>query len=302
MFLGILRAFHEVASTGSIRRASESLNINASTVSRQIAVLEHQMGTELLERSSGGVSLTHAGSLVAEFVKSTILEFDSLRTDLNDLRGNRRRLVRLAVVESMISGGPLQAAADFHRRYEGVSFQLKVMTALEVIDAVKKGECDLGVTFSARPDPALSIVASVPEPLVVFFRKDHPLMHRTEVRVEDLAGMPLALPEAGFIVRQVFDSACYDKGVQITPLFTSDSFAAIRAFAYHSTTAAILPARAARAEFSNEDVVWRPLDENGAKSTTVDIIVQRQWRMPRLIQSFVTDFVAAIESRNAPSA
>jgi DNA-binding transcriptional LysR family regulator len=72
MFPGPLRAFHEAVQAGSIRKASEKLGLAPSSVSRQIAILEHLMGTALFNRSLGGVELTHAGALVAEYAKATV--------------------------------------------------------------------------------------------------------------------------------------------------------------------------------------------------------------------------------------
>lgn len=103
MFPSELRAFHAVAQSGSIRKAAESLNVAPSSVSRKIVLLEQQIGTALLERASKGVALTHAGVMVAEYARSVVLDYDSLRADLNDARGSRHRLLRLHTVESYAS-------------------------------------------------------------------------------------------------------------------------------------------------------------------------------------------------------
>ena len=66
MVLNPLRLFHEVARTGSIRKASEVLKLAPSSVSRQVLILERQIGTTLLDRSAAGVALTPAGQLVAK--------------------------------------------------------------------------------------------------------------------------------------------------------------------------------------------------------------------------------------------
>ena len=100
MFPDPLRAFQVAAQSGSIRKASEQLGIEPSSVSRQIASLERVMGTKLFKRSPEGVSLTHAGRLLADFAQTTIMNFDSLRLDLNDLKGSRG-LIRVGMVESV---------------------------------------------------------------------------------------------------------------------------------------------------------------------------------------------------------
>ncbi len=61
----------------SIRKASELLDIAPSSVSRKVALLEQQIGTVLLERTSSGVRLTHAGVLVADYARSVVLDYDS---------------------------------------------------------------------------------------------------------------------------------------------------------------------------------------------------------------------------------
>ena len=70
MFASELRAFHAVAQSGSIRRAAELLDTAPSSVSRKVGLLEQQIGTTLLERTSNGVTLTHAGAMVAEYARS----------------------------------------------------------------------------------------------------------------------------------------------------------------------------------------------------------------------------------------
>ncbi len=73
MFSGSLRAFDETVRTGSIRKASEALGIAPSSVSRQIAILETQIGTTLFHRRAGGLEITHAGQLVADYARSVLM-------------------------------------------------------------------------------------------------------------------------------------------------------------------------------------------------------------------------------------
>jgi len=81
-------------------------------------LLEKQIGIALLERASKGVVLTRAGAMVAEYVRSVVLDYDSLRADLNDARGSRPRLVRLETVESIVSGGLIDAVAAFRKKFD----------------------------------------------------------------------------------------------------------------------------------------------------------------------------------------
>ena len=83
MFPDPFRSFFEAVRCGSIRQASESLRKAPSSISRHIAILERQMGAPLLDRSAEGVKLTEAGRRVADYARMVLLDFDSLRSDLD---------------------------------------------------------------------------------------------------------------------------------------------------------------------------------------------------------------------------
>ena len=57
----VLKYFIEVASAGSVRKASERLFVAASAVNRQIHKLEDELGVELFARTTRGLTLTEAG-------------------------------------------------------------------------------------------------------------------------------------------------------------------------------------------------------------------------------------------------
>jgi DNA-binding transcriptional LysR family regulator len=203
MFSTSLRAFDEVVRAGSIRKASEALGVAPSSVSRHIAILEREVGTALFDRRARGVELTHAGSLVADYTRSVLLEYDTLRTDLDDIRGIQRRLLRVALVESVASFGPISAISKFREQFGAVAFNLRLMPAPRVVEAVKEGLCDIGLAYCAAPDPEILMLANVPEPIVLVVRSDHPLASASEVELTDIAELPLALPDFDFGVRQI---------------------------------------------------------------------------------------------------
>lgn len=292
-----LAAFHAVVQAGSIRKASAALGLAPSSISRQVAILEQQIGTRLLERSVGGVALTHAGTLVADFAKSMVFDFEALQADLNDLRGTRRRLIRISAVESIVSGGPLEAVEAFRRRFESVSFALLVTPAPQVLDAVTRGECDVGVAFCALPHPDIITVASIPEPIVLVTQPDHPLGGRP-VSLGDLRDYPVALPDTNFGVRRIFDQACVSAGLAVVPALSSNAFEALRDFVRCGAGIAVLPLRAVTREQELGRLISSHISEPSLNGTTIDIIIRKR-RMPRIVRLFVEELAREI-SEHAP--
>jgi DNA-binding transcriptional LysR family regulator len=298
MFPSELRAFHAVAQSGSIRKASELLEIAPSSVSRKVALLEHHIGTTLLDRTSGGVKLTHAGSLVAEYARTVILDYDSLRADLNDWRGSRRKLIRVEAVESIVSGGLLEAVAAFRTKYDAVSFRLTVVPAPQVVEDVRRGECDLGVTFCCPPQPDIVKVASIPEPIVLVVPNDHPLAGVKSVTLNDLEGSSLALPDVTFGVRRILDRAAQEAGLAATlnPALSSNMFEALREFVRCGAGIAILPYRAVMRESARNTLKVIPIDHPALREATIDVITLRKHHPARIVANFIDQLTQTLDT------
>lgn len=280
-----LSTFYAVVLAKSIRKASAQLGVEPSSVSRQIAILERQIGTALLERTSKGVVLTHAGSLVADYAKTVLLDFEALRADLDDQRGSSRRLIRIVTVESIVSGGPLDAVTRFRKRFDGVAFKLTVVPATAVLDAVVRGECDIGIAFCAQPHPDVEVLASVVEPIALVVPRDHPLTRKVAVTLGDLQSYALGIPDVNFGVRRLFDQACDNAGVTVIPALTSNDFEALRDFVLCGGGLAILPGRAIGRGLSNGLLQSVPISVKSLSETTLDILVRKR-RIARIVRLF----------------
>src|SRR5271168_5095749 len=103
-FSRFLRYFLAVARIGSIRRASEELHISASAIDRQILLGEEQLGVRLFERHRSGLRLTTAGEFLLNAARKWTREFEAVCVGLEDLRGLRRGVVRLAIIEALTQG------------------------------------------------------------------------------------------------------------------------------------------------------------------------------------------------------
>ncbi len=302
MFPRELRAFHAVAQMGSIRKASEFLNVSPSSISRIVALLEHEIGTVLIDRTSAGVSLTHAGKLVAEYARSVVLDYDSLRSDLNDARGSRRKLLRLESVESIVSGGLMEAVAAFRAKFDSVAFRVTIVPAPQVVDDVQRGECDLGLTFCCPPQTEVIKLASVSEPIIVVVPNDHPLAGSTSLTLQDLRATPLALPDVTFGVRRIFDRAVHEAGLaeELSPTVSSNSFEALRDFVRCGAGVAVLPYRAVLRESTHKWLKAIPIDHPVFTKTTIDVIALRKHRLPKVVNAFIEQLVLTLGATAAP--
>ena len=61
-----LRVLHEVARQGSFSAAAEALSYTQSAISQQIAALERETGTQLVDRGARGIRMTDAGEALVQ--------------------------------------------------------------------------------------------------------------------------------------------------------------------------------------------------------------------------------------------
>ena len=290
-----LRAFFEAARQRSIRKAGEKLGLAPSSVSRHIRMLERQFGTALVERSARGVGVTHAGERVVTFARSVLGDYDSLRMDLDDYKGGYKALIRVALVEGISAAGPSLAMTRFRARFRDVRFEVTMMSAPQVNEAVRRAEAELGITFGVDTDPEFNAVAVSAEPLIYCARSGTAAgdAARAHVDLRVLAAHPLALPGKTFGIRALIDQAARASGLALDPVLSSNSFEILRDFAASGGGGAVLPARALR----GKDVSLlniATIRDRHLRRTQIEIIVLKGRRLARVLRLFQTELGKAM--------
>jgi len=115
--LRLLQYVDEVARAGSIRRAAERLNVTASAVNRRIMDLEEELDTELFERRPRGVRLTAAGETFLRYVRAQSADVERMRSQIEDLKGLRRGVVRIACSQALAPDFLPDEIAKYRVRY-----------------------------------------------------------------------------------------------------------------------------------------------------------------------------------------
>ena len=143
-----LRLFLTILEEGSIRRAAARAHISQSAVTRQMQMLEHDLGGRVLERTSAGVRPTSGGHALAKKARALLADYDSGMAEVRRLvRGESDRLrigYTAAAVEEYL--GP--ALTALRRSDPKVKIKMFDQTAAEMISALRQGEIDLALTFS----------------------------------------------------------------------------------------------------------------------------------------------------------
>src|SRR5918998_2491912 len=115
-----MRVLREVAARGSFSAAADALAYTQSAVSQQIAALEREAGTRLVERSARGVRLTDAGRVVVDHAEAIIARLADAEAALEALSGLKGGRVRLASFPSAGATLMPEAIARFRAQHPSI--------------------------------------------------------------------------------------------------------------------------------------------------------------------------------------
>jgi DNA-binding transcriptional LysR family regulator len=228
-----MRVLREVAVRGSFSAAADALSFTQSAVSQQIAALEREAGTVLVQRSARGVRLTEAGEAVVRHTEAVMARLAEAEAELEAIAGLRGGRLRMASFES--AGATLMplAIAQFRQRHPGVELSMTLGEPEDSIPLLKTGELDLAIVFESRPTGSTDGIERrhlVEDPMFLVLPRDHPLAAKRKLRLADLAGEAwIGGPQNCECNRLIF-RACATAGYDPRIAFETDDYTAVQGF------------------------------------------------------------------------
>ncbi|MCW2958732.1 MAG: LysR family transcriptional regulator [Solirubrobacterales bacterium] len=232
-----MRVLREVARRGSFSAAAEALAYTQSAVSQQIAALEREAGTKLVERNARGVRLTDAGHVVVRHADAILARLADAESELEAIAGLRGGRLRLASFPSAGASVMPKAIAAFRERHPAVELSLQLSEPDDAVALIRAGEVDIALTISTAFENACAYGAGIEElhlmddPMYVILPASHPLAHRRTLRLDDLAEEQWTLGATGTCPdTSIFLRTCQAAGFEPRISFESNDYLAIQGF------------------------------------------------------------------------
>jgi DNA-binding transcriptional LysR family regulator len=287
------RYFFEAARAGSIRQAAEHIHVASSAISRQIAKLEHELGSPLLERHSSGVRLTPAGKVLADQLELTMRDLARMRSQIDELKGLRRGEVTIYCIEGLVDTYLPRTISRFHQAYPDISFRIVVASTDRIIEALVADETDIGITLNAPKRLDLTCCLSWEEPLEVVVAPFHELRRRRSIALAELAAFPAVLPETSFGVRRLAERNMRKSGVELKLLATTNSILATTALARQGAVYTLMPKFAVARDCEAKTLVSVPIKDQNLELARVEICIHRGRTLPIAPREFLAALVAS---------
>jgi DNA-binding transcriptional LysR family regulator len=228
-----MRVLREVAVRGSFSAAAEALSFTQSAVSQQIAALEREAGTTLVQRSARGVRLTEAGEAVVRHAEAIMARLAEAEAELQAIAGLRGGRLRMASFESAGSTLMPLAIAAFRAKHPAVELSLSLAEPEDCIPQLRSGDLDLAIVFESAvvdTDDGIERTHLLADPMYLALPPDHPLAHRRRIRLADLAGEPWVAGAADCECNRLISHACAVAGYQPRIVFETDDYSAMQGF------------------------------------------------------------------------
>jgi DNA-binding transcriptional LysR family regulator len=188
-----LHYFLAVAREGGFSRAADVLHVAQPAVSRQVALLEAELGVRLLDRGAGGVTPTAAGARLLERGGALADEVAALRDELRGYGEGVRGRVALGYSTSLGYGTAPVLVEALRERLPDVAVGPLLLPTPELPGAVRHGPLDLALVRCAADAEGLERTVVRREALGILVHAEHPLAGREAPVLADLAELPIAL-------------------------------------------------------------------------------------------------------------
>lgn len=269
MDLKQLRAFVTVAETGNVTRASALLNLVQPAVSRQLRLLEEDMGTELFDRSRHGMQLTPPGKTMLEYARRILNEVERAKAEIQPTEGPVAGIVSIGLLASTSDLLATQLATEVARRYPHIRLRLTIGYAGHLQDWLEAGDVDAALLYGQKETPALQLKALLEESLWAVAAPSARLSRRRALSLERVAREPFVLPAAPQGLRATIEHAAAEAGLALRVFAETNALSVQKELVAQGHGWTILPAVCITQELERGLLSAAPLASPGLKRTIV---------------------------------
>jgi DNA-binding transcriptional LysR family regulator len=190
MELRQLRYFVAVAEIGNISRAAKRIFLTQPALSRQVKLLEDEIGQCLLERQAHSIRLTPAGEALLREARELLQHADQV---LERVRAAGRGVrLRVGYAPSLAAGMLSAAVENFTQTHPNARVELFDLSTAEMLAGLENDSLDVALSVGQRRETrGLKWTPLVQARWQLAVNQNHPLARRSQVTPAEVAGEPL---------------------------------------------------------------------------------------------------------------
>ena len=243
--LEIIRA---IADTGSFTAAGEKLHVSQSAISRQILLLEEELGEPVFHRIGRRIRITPAGESLLQLSHRVFRDLQDTVSTISDKRESLSGTMRLVGGMTVCLYVFPALLAEVRRVHPHLEMKVTVGSAERSIAMLRSGAGDLGMITLPVEATDLVSVPVLEEELLLITYPAHPLAKKKSITAADLDKQDFVLFETGSITRQLVESFFAREGVEAEIIMETENVEIIKAMVRNGLGISIIPSQAAASD------------------------------------------------------
>jgi LysR family nitrogen assimilation transcriptional regulator len=250
MELRQLGYFVEIGRTGSFSRASTSLHVAQPALSRQIGLLEKELGVLLLRRNGRGAVLTSAGEILLSRAVEILRHADEARSQLAGILAAPCSIIRIGVTPAIGRLLSSDLFDDLKAHFPNVSLQISEAWTGHIYNALSDRKVDFGVVTNSQLNGSIFHRTLAIEPIHLI-KAHKKFTNRRSLQIRDLAQFPLVLPPRPHGIRLMIDNVFRRHGVRPNVVLESEVWAVIKDVVQKGIACTLFPLREVKLEVTS---------------------------------------------------
>ncbi|MES2488746.1 MAG: HTH-type transcriptional regulator CysB [Pseudomonadota bacterium] len=270
MKLRQLHYIHEVAQRGlNVTAAAEALFTSQPGVSKQIRLLEDELGVDIFQRNGKHLSeVTPAGKRILEYTSRLLAEAENIKNIAEEFHDTDRGDLIIATTHTQARYALPPVIQKFRTRFPKVTLHLHQGSPPQIAKMAAEGQADFAIATEAMEHfEQLVMLPTYHWNRCVLVKPGHPLAEKKKLTLKDVAAHPIVTYTFGFTGRSKLDQAFAAHGLKPDVVLTAVDADVIKTYVRAGLGIGII-ANMAYDERTDKDLLRLPADHLFEPSTT----------------------------------
>jgi DNA-binding transcriptional LysR family regulator len=284
--LEIIRA---IAESGSFTAAGEKLHVSQSAISRQILLLEEELGEPVFHRIGRRIRITPAGEALLQLSNRVFQDLEETVSAIGDKQESLRGTLRLVGGMTVCLYVFPSLLAEVRRVHPNLDLKITVGSAERSIAMLRAGVGDLGLITLPIEASDLVSVPVLHEELLLITYPTHPFAQQRQITPADLDRQPFILFETGSITRRIVEQFFMRERIAPEIVMETENVEIIKAMVRTGLGISIIPWQAAADDVKTRQLFCTRINGHSLQRQT-GWLYPKMSRLPRTVTEVIRVF------------
>lgn len=259
MELTQLRTLIQVAELGSLSKAADRMRIAQPALSRQVRLLEEELGVRLFERHGRGMVITEAGQDALRHAYRVVAEIQEIKSAVSNKDGALSGQVSIGMPPTVSDVLATPIVSAFQDRHPQATLRIVSAYSGYILDWLHKGDVDVAILFDGRKAQSVKSEPLLEERLHLIGSGDAALSPDRPIDLAALKDERMLLPSLNHSLRNLVEDCLRGTGISLNISVETDSYSTLKNLVSAGYGMTILPLAPITADIRSGLLTHAPL-------------------------------------------